>query len=194
MLFEDYYAESPHGRTSARWASHWEGDAIVRIGILSDNHGRLEPVSAAVEIFRREGVDRVVHCGDVGGVETLELLADWPCWFVWGNMDQVEPTWRPWVESIGAHWPAGIPVVFEADDKRIAICHGHERPFQRICDSGEYAYVLHGHTHRQADVRQSKTRIINPGALYRAATKTVAVLDPASDDLRIFNLPPETRA
>lgn len=165
----------------------------MRIGILSDNHGRLEPVSAAVEVFRREGVDRVVHCGDLGGVETLELLSDWPCWFVWGNMDPVEPTWRPLVESIGAHWPTGIPVVFEADDKRIAICHGHERLFNGICESGGYAYVLHGHTHRQTDVRRTQTRIINPGALHRAATKTVAILDPASDDLRIFNLPPETR-
>jgi len=165
----------------------------VKIGILSDNHGRLEPVSAAVEVFRREGVDRVVHCGDICDVETLEFLSDWPCWFVWGNMDRVEPTWRPLVESIGAHWPDGIPVVFEADDKRIAICHGHEPQFQRICDSGEYAYVLHGHTHLQADTRRSETRIINPGALYRTKIKTVAVLDPAGDDLRIFELPPEAR-
>ena len=146
------------------------------IGILSDSHGRHEIVRRAMTLFDELGVDHVIHCGDVGGIPVFDQLAGRPCTFVWGNMDPVEPTWRPWVESIGAHWPTEIPVVFEADDKRIAICHGHERLFNGICESGDYAYVLHGHTHRQTDVRRSETRIINPGALHRAATKTVATL------------------
>ena len=36
------------------------------------------------------------------------------------------------------------------------------------------------------DSRQGRVRVINPGALYRAARKTVAVLDTVADDLRFL--------
>ena len=50
----------------------------MKLGILSDNHGRLDPVHAAQAIFDANGVDAVAHCGDIGGIETLEILAGRP--------------------------------------------------------------------------------------------------------------------
>ncbi len=160
----------------------------MKIGILSDNHGRLGPVRAAIGIFDEHQVETIVHCGDLCRVETLELFAGRSCWFVWGNMDAPEPTWRPWVEATGAHWPELIPVLIEADHKTIAVCHGHERVFGKLCNSQRYDYLLHGHTHRRADHRRGRTRIINPGALHRAATKTIAILDTVGDDLQFFEI------
>lgn len=160
----------------------------MKLGILSDNHGRLGPVRSAVEVFRDHDVDGIVHCGDLCGVETLELLASIPCWFVWGNMDVPDPTWRPWVEATGAHWPEAVPVVIEADGNVIAVCHGHERVFGEVCRSDRFDYVLHGHTHRRGDQRCGRTRIINPGALHRATPKTVAVLDTTADYLQFFDI------
>ena len=48
--------------------------------------------------------------------------------------------------------------------------------------------MIHGHTHRQADRREGRTRIINPGALHRAATKTVAILDTVEDELHFLEI------
>lgn len=160
----------------------------MRLGILSDNHGRLEPVRAALALFEQQEVEGVVHCGDVGGMETLELLASKPFWFVWGNMDSPESSWRPLVKALGGNWPGRVPVVISQDGRTIAVCHGHEAVFERVCRCGEYDFVLHGHTHQRADHRHGRTRIVNPGALHRTAVKTVAILDAKSDALEFFEI------
>src|SRR5690606_32960928 len=58
--------------------------ARVRIGLISDTHGRLAP-----EVVERlAGVERILHAGDVGGPEILdELAAIAPVDAVWGNTD-----------------------------------------------------------------------------------------------------------
>jgi predicted phosphodiesterase len=50
-------------------------------------------------------------------------------------------------------------------------------------------YLLHGHTHELRDERIGRTRMINPGALFRAARYTAALLDPRADRLEILALP-----
>lgn len=160
----------------------------MRLGILSDNHGRLDPVRRAVDIFRREQVDGVAHCGDLGGPETIELLAGFAIWFVWGNTDTPSRTWRPVIEACGAVWPDAIPVLIETGGKRLALFHGHEHGFDAACRSQSYDYILHGHTHVAADHQAGRTRIINPGALHRAARKTVAVLDVTAGTLRFHDV------
>jgi predicted phosphodiesterase len=47
-------------------------------------------------------------------------------------------------------------------------------------------YLLTGHTHRLNDFTEGATRRINPGALHRASQWTVALLDIASNQLRVL--------
>ncbi len=154
------------------------------LGILSDSHGRIHLVERALAIFDQHGVDGIVHCGDIGGLEVLEVFSGRPFWFVWGNTDSPRQSWRAAVRSFGAYWPESIPVVIEADSQHIAVFHGSEREFITACHNNDYDYILHGHTHRASDHRQGRTRIINPGALYRAPSKTVAILDTQTDQLQ----------
>jgi len=64
------------------------------------------------------------------------------------------------------------------DGKRVAVIHGDDgKLLQRLILSQDYDYVLHGHTHQKREVKSGRTRVINPGALHRAAEKTVALLD-----------------
>lgn len=49
-------------------------------------------------------------------------------------------------------------------------------------------YLLHGHTHLRRDDRVGHTRIVNPGALYRAKVKTCALINLATDDLTFIEL------
>jgi predicted phosphodiesterase len=49
-------------------------------------------------------------------------------------------------------------------------------------------YLLHGHSHEVRDERVGRTRIINPGALCRAARYTAAILDPDADALEVLEV------
>jgi hypothetical protein len=58
--------------------------------------------------------------------------------------------------------------------------HGHqEGKLRRLINAGEYAYVVHGHTHRRSDRRIGPTRVINPGALggMRWQQRSFCILD-----------------
>ena len=161
----------------------------MRLGIMSDSHGRTERVRQALAVLDAERVDAVAHCGDVGGLDVLEELAGRRCWFVWGNTDCPQPAWRAEVQALGLPWPDG-PVEFIADGRRLAIYHGHERGFHHAIQTGGFDYILHGHTHRAADTRDGTTRIVNPGALHRVAAPTVAILDIEADEVRFLPLTP----
>jgi putative phosphoesterase len=155
------------------------------IGILSDNHGRIEPVRLALEIFRARDVRTVFHCGDVGGIDTIELIAGAVerFYFVWGNTDQPSVDWVARVESLGVHWPDG-PIVTELIGRRIAMAHGHEWQLAALKHDDSIDYLFSGHSHRKHDERLEHVRWINPGALHRVAVKTVATLDLATDTLQ----------
>jgi len=160
----------------------------VILGIMSDNHGRQDPVRRAIGLFEARQVEGIVHCGDLGGLETVELIAQRRCWFVWGNVDCPDPDWRVRVEQLGAPWPEQVPVVIPAGDKTIAVCHGHESVFHGVCRSGHYDYVLHGHTHERSDRHLGRTRVVNSGALHRVTTRTVAILDTLCDEVTFLEL------
>src|ERR1700742_4159822 len=64
-------------------ASGWEFK--VRVGVISDTHGLLRP--EALEAMR--GVDHILHAGDVGDPEILEILARLaPVTAIRGNIDR----------------------------------------------------------------------------------------------------------
>ena len=154
---------------------------------MSDSHGRAGPVRQALAVLDEVGAEGIVHCGDVGGLEVLAELAGRRCWFVWGNTDVPGPSWRVEVEALGLPWPAG-PLSFELAGKRIAVYHGHEPGFTRTLQAAEHDYLFHGHSHRREDYRAGNMRVVNPGALRRGLTKTVALLDLATDELAFLEV------
>lgn len=157
----------------------------MKLGIMSDSHGRVQRVRDALAVLDAAGADAIVHCGDVGGPDVLEEFASRQCWFVWGNTDFPQPTWRPQVEALGLAWPDG-PLELTLSGRRFAVFHGHEPGFREAIHSNKFDYLLHGHSHRQADYRSGRTRVINPGALHRVAIPTVALLDIDGDDVAII--------
>lgn len=159
------------------------------LGLLSDSHGRALAVRRAVALFDQLGVVHVVHCGDVGGIDVFEELAGRPLTFVWGNTDVATHGLVTFVRTVGLSPPAASPVRIELAGRSIAVFHGHEPGFEAACRSLEVDYLFHGHTHLARDDRRGRTRIINPGALHRAAVHTVATLDLAADRLEFFELP-----
>jgi putative phosphoesterase len=146
------------------------------IGVLSDSHGRFRAVRKALDLFDRLSVAHVIHCGDVGGVEVFDELADRSLTFVWGNTDFPDDGLLAYLRTVGIATPTAAPTCVELNGKRFAVFHGHEREFDDLSRI-EADFVLHGHTHVARDEVIAGKRVINPGALHRAAKKTVATID-----------------
>ena len=153
------------------------------IGILSDSHDRHLPVRQAIALFDKLGVEHVIHCGDIGGMEVFDEMLGRPLAFVWGNMDFPDTGLYAYLDTADLKpLDDGSPIT-QIDGKRIAVFHGHESLFHRAIEHLDVDYLFHGHTHVVRDERVGGKRIINPGALHRAARKTVATLDVELDKL-----------
>jgi putative phosphoesterase len=140
-------------------------------------------VRQAVALFDKLGVFHVIHCGDVGSPEVFDEIIGRPFTFVWGNMDSPYDGLLTYAQSLGLAIPQEVPVRIELGGKRFAVFHGHEPGFNTALQRLDVDYILHGHTHVACDEKLNGKRIINPGALHRAARKTVATLDTGTDQL-----------
>ncbi len=154
------------------------------IAILSDTHSRTNPLIAAIDMLRGRGAEHYIHCGDVGGEEVLDCLAGLPAvTFVWGNNDWDVRALEDYAQNLNVTC-AGRAADLILDGKRFAVIHGDNASQKaEIVKSQQHDYLLQGHTHVFNDQRIGRMRLINPGALYRANYKTVALLDTATDKL-----------
>jgi len=162
------------------------------IALLSDSHDSVPNLRAVLELLAPHQPNVYLHLGDLCSPDLLELFAGLPknaFHFVLGNGDYD----RSAAHASAVRWGFvchGRHGSLALADRRVAFLHGDDHGLlHQLIASQEYDYVLHGHTHRWADTREGKTRIINPGALYRAPVKTVALLDVGTDKLMRLALP-----
>ena len=147
----------------------------MRIGVLSDTHGRLRP--RVLELLA--GCDRLLHAGDVGGPEILEALAKIaPVEAVRGNWDTQGPAARLPETLTGALGdPPGLPfgMVHRKEDvppdwpKRLRL-------------------ILFGHSHRPEIAWRGDCLMLNPGSCGVRRFHlplTLAILTVAREPLRI---------
>jgi putative phosphoesterase len=165
----------------------------MRIGILSDSHGRADTTALAVKALRDRGAELLLHLGDIGTREVIDALAGGPARIVFGNCDPDPAALARYAQrlEITVDHPLGI---IEIDGKRIALTHGHLPSFMSQALRSGVDYLLHGHTHEIRDERIGPTRVVNPGALFRACRYTAMMLDPARDALTVIEIPHPLRA
>jgi putative phosphoesterase len=158
------------------------------LGILSDTHGRADMMAAAVTLLHSRGADYFLHCGDVGGPDLLDHLAGFKAAFVWGNTDGDRAALQRHAASLGITCCGDFGDLL-LGGKSIALMHGDDHALkQRLLDEQRHDYLFQGHTHLRLDQRIGRVRLINPGALQRAAQKTVALLDTDRDDLQFLSV------
>ncbi len=163
---------------------------MPRIGLLSDSHGRASTTRRGVEVLLGQNVDVLLHLGDVGTVDVLDALAvarpdsgeQIETHVVFGNTDWDRDALQEYARDldIGVDDPVGH---LHLERGELVFCHGDDAAALTRALADHVRYLCHGHTHRQLDQRVDGTRIINPGALFRAREYTVAVLDTAGDAL-----------
>jgi putative phosphoesterase len=140
---------------------------IVKVGIISDTHGFVDP--RVVEVLA--GCDVVVHGGDVGSSEVLDAIAR-ACprvIAVVGNNDVPSK----WIGAKAAlprearvELPGGSLVVVHGD-RVLPVARRHDRLRAMYPDAH---VVVYGHSHRRVIDTTAEPWIVNPGAAGRART------------------------
>ena len=143
------------------------------VGLISDTHGHLD--DSILDLF--EGVDAIVHAGDIGGEGILyELQAVAPVTAVRGNTDHSGPTW-PLPES------ASLTV----GGTRIHVVHDLHSCSPTALDEAEV--LVFGHTHKPQVIRDEWQLQVNPGSASRprstAGLRTVALLEIRPDRVSV---------
>ena len=158
------------------------------LGILSDTHDRIERTKAGVAVLVNAGAETLIHCGDITIPEVVYELASLPSYFVFGNCDFDLDELRRSIAAIG-----GVCLerggLIDLDGRRVAVTHGDSSQELARLEAQRPDYLFSGHTHKALDVRRGPTRFINPGALHRAATWTVALLDGSNGRLEALQVP-----
>jgi hypothetical protein len=137
----------------------------MRLGIISDTHGKLRP--EVFDLFAE--VDHILHGGDVGPVALLDRLAELaPVTAVYGNVDGLEVRQRcPQVARV------------ELDGFIVLVTHGDQlgSPTPAILhrEFPDAEIIVFGHTHRP---------------LLELVDKTVTVMNPGSAGAARFGVPP----
>jgi len=122
------------------------------VGLISDTHGLVRAdVHTALD-----GVELILHSGDVGGDEILDELAlIAPVRAVRGNTDAPGDPRLP--ESIE----------LEVGGVRIHVSHGHETGAptpEKLLARYDADVIVYGHTHKALVVKADGRWVVNPGA------------------------------
>ncbi len=150
------------------------------IGVISDTHGHVENAQRAARMLEQFSPAAVLHCGDIGTAEIVELFAAWPSHYVLGNTDEDAEPLRKAVDSAGQTWHGRFGEV-ELGGRKIALLHGDDRRrLQDAITSGVYDLICSGHSHVPETCQVGKTLVLNPGALFRAQRHTIAIVDLAT--------------
>jgi len=158
---------------------------------MADTHDRLEAVEKAVEFFNREGVEHVLHAGDLVSpfVAPIFKKLNAKLHYVWGNNEGDREFVRLKFGELGIR-PLGDFASLELEGRRIALLHGTHQPIvNSLVKSGLFDIIVRGHTHR-AEVIEGKTLVANPGEVcgYLSGRRTVAMLDLAKLRAEIIKL------
>ncbi len=130
----------------------------LRVGVIADTHGLLRPEAVAA----LAGVDHLIHAGDVGHPEVLDLLRQIaPLTVVRGNNDRGE-------------WGKALPAV----------------EFVEL--AGRYVYVIHDIADIDLDPAAAEVSVVIAGHAHKPLNETrdgVLYLNPGSAGPRRFRLP-----
>ncbi len=131
---------------------------MKKIGLLSDNHSYLD--DRIFDHFKQ--CDEIWHAGDIGSIETLEVLEKWkPVRAVYGNID-------------GARIRSSLPEVqrFSCEKVDVLIKHiggypgNYDRSVRETILNNPPDLFISGHSHILKVIPDKKLKLlhINPGA------------------------------
>ncbi len=158
-----------------------------RIGLLSDTHGVVDRTEFALECLLKAGATTILHLGDLGSEQVIDRLAGLPVRLLFGNVDEDRAfsTYASRLDLVVDHPTMRLVV----GGRRIIATHGHLESEMTQAVEARPDFIIHGHTHLIRDETIDGIRILNPGAVHRAAVWSVATLEPATGRFSVIELP-----
>jgi len=164
----------------------------MKIGILSDSHGKNDRLASALKLLVGGGAEVLVHCGDIGSAWSVELLgqAGPPAYLVMGNIDRHADDLQTSAQRCGVHLGWEVVEVPIGPDRYLLATHGHdEQLLDELITGQQFPFICHGHTHHARNQQIGKIRVINPGALHNTRRCSVALLDTAAGEVEFIVVP-----
>ncbi|HAJ94743.1 MAG TPA: hypothetical protein DCP02_00785 [Actinobacteria bacterium] len=162
----------------------------MKIGIISDTHDDIDNIKKAVKIFKDKGIKTVIHLGDIVAPPAIKFFKGFKLIGIFGNNDGYKQFLLKTYKSIGGDLKGDFASI-EIDGLKFALYHGEFQDItEALAKSGDYDFVLSGHTHSSMVTKSGKTILANPGSAHRYFTNdsgpTLAVLDTGSKKVEII--------
>lgn len=160
----------------------------MKIGVVSDSHDNIYNVREALRALVAEGVDLIIHLGDVISPFVLRIMKeeapDKRFVILRGNNDgELEQLVKL---SMNYGWEFhGGPMIYEAKGRRLLLFHGYdgaeltEKIAASFLEGLEVDAVLFGHTHKPMNLAKGGKLLFNPGELcgYLTGRATYGIVD-----------------
>jgi uncharacterized protein len=161
---------------------------IMKIAVVSDSHDNLAKIKKAMEIVRQEGVEAIIHCGDVCSPEILkEGFSDFngKIFLSLGNGDFAHKEDYKISENISVFEGTGE---VEVGGIKVAFSHFPQTARKRA-EAGDCDFVFYGHNHKPWKENINNCQFLNPGNLsgtYYGATFAIIDTETKKPELKIL--------
>ncbi|MBL0709202.1 MAG: YfcE family phosphodiesterase [Sulfurimonas sp.] len=127
----------------------------MKIGIISDTHSKVKLAEEALELLTRKGANFIVHAGDIGELDTLNLLKNCGINYiaVYGNNDAHLAQFHSKYNLVQE------PHNFAINDVEFKLMH---MPYYMSPDAD---VIIFGHTHQFEVDYKGETLFINSGEI-----------------------------
>jgi uncharacterized protein len=172
------------------------------VAILSDIHDNIPNLTKVLDYCRENKIKKIIFCGDLASIETLDFLNDnfgEEIFFVFGNMDNDYLKNYPFKNNrykntklfkdfgeIEIESNSEKPDGHEA--RKIAFVHFPDVA-KRLCQTGKYDFVFHGHTHKPWQEKIENCLLLNPGNVANQIyPPTFAVWNTEDDSFQLIQI------
>ncbi|MBF0139350.1 MAG: YfcE family phosphodiesterase [Magnetococcales bacterium] len=161
----------------------------MKWGLISDTHDHLVNIRKAMDLFARQGIERVLHMGDYGSPKSVLAMEGMTVWGVLGNNDgEIGGLNRAFAHIGGTLWGQVGEFAF-LSGKGVAYHGTIPAVGNALIASGAYDLVVLGHTHTPRDEWLGQTRVLNPGTAHGFGRyATVMVYDECDGSAGLFHL------
>jgi uncharacterized protein len=163
----------------------------MKIAIISDIHNNEVNLKKVLDYCGREKIETIICCGDLASKETLDFLNDnfsGQIYYTFGNMDNDQLTDFEFAELYKNTRLYKSVGEIEIDNKKIAFVH-YPNIARQLCESGKYAFVFYGHSHKPWEEVIEKCKMLNPGNVAgELYPPTFAVWETTNDKFELIRI------
>lgn len=164
----------------------------MKIGIISDTHDDVGNTKKAIEVFKKEKIDFIVHLGDYISPPIVRLFDGLKLVGIFGNNDGYKFVLSKAFGEIKGEIKGDFGII-EADGCKIALYHGEFAEIsEALAKSKEYDAVFTGHWHKTKIEKIGSTVFLSIGSAKKEFAENskpvIGIFETSTRKVRIINL------